>query len=107
MDDMADRQGYAERVKDLMAIQERILGERIPTTCRVARFVWARAMVAYQMRMEGYTLHQVGAAIGKNHSDIVHLHHKMKDALDYGYAYTDIVDKWKQFQNMIRYDIHN
>jgi len=89
-----------------MGYMEEILGEPIPVKSREVRFVWARTMVAYQLTQEGYTTEEAGRMMGKTHSDIIHLRNKMQDALDYSYAYKDIIDIWKQFQKLIDHDIH-
>lgn len=83
-----------------------ILGEPIPVKTRESRFVWARAMVAYQLTQEGFTTGEAGRMIGKDHSTIIHLRNKMKDALEYAYAFQDIIDIWKQFQNKLQDEIH-
>lgn len=90
----------------LLGYMAEILGEPIPVKSRESRFVWARTMVAYQLTQEGFTTGEAGRMLGRDHSTIIHLRNKMQDALDYAYAYRDIVDIWKQFQNKLYHEIH-
>lgn len=90
----------------LMSYMEEILGEPIPTKSRVTRYVWARTMVAYQLIMEGYSTVEVGKMLNKDHSTVIHLRNKMQDALDYRFAYMDIMIIWDQFQNKISNELH-
>ena len=91
--------------KVLTALMEETIGETIPSKSRETRFVWARAMVVYQLRQEGFTLMEIGRMMGMHHSSVFHLEGKMKDALMYSFAYRDVIDIWKQFQNRINNDI--
>lgn len=93
----------ADILLDMMA---QILGEPVQLKPRNPRFAWARKMVAYQLIREGYSTHEVGEMIGKDHSSVVAMKKKMQDALNYPQAYRDVVDIWKQFQNKIHNDIH-
>lgn len=90
----------------LLGYMTEILGEPIPVKSRESRHVWARAMVVYQLTEEGFTTGETGGMVGKNHSTITHLKHKMRDALDYPFAYRDIIHIWKQFQNRLENEIH-
>lgn len=97
---------YRNRGYILLAHMGDILGEPVKLKSKERRFVLARTMVAYQLRSEGYTTLDAGRMMGKDHSTISYLTHKMKDALELDYAYKDIVYMWKQFQKLIQDDIH-
>ena len=83
-----------------------IYGRAISYYSRDPRDVWARTMVAYQMVSEGYSLAEIGRQLNKDHSTIVHLRHKMEDALAVPQAYRDILPIWNEFQTRISYDFH-
>lgn len=83
-----------------------IYGRAISFYSRDPMDVWARTMVAYQMVGEGYTYAEIGRQLNKDHSTIVHLRHKMEDALAVPQAYRDILPIWNEFQTRISYDIH-
>jgi hypothetical protein len=102
---MERRHPRPSRCGVLTALMEETIGETIPSKSRETRFVWARAMVVYQLRQEGFTLMEIGRMMGMHHSSVFHLEGKMKDALMYSFAYRDVIDIWKQFQNRIQDDI--
>lgn len=97
----------SERGRILLGYMEEILGEAIPVRCRDSKCVWARTMVAYQLLKEGFTTLDAGRMLGKQYTTIIHMRHKMQDALDVPWAYKDIIDIWKRFQNRLQDDIHN
>ena len=90
----------------LMGYMEQVLGEPIPNDSKRAIYVWARAMVAYQLIQEGYSLTETGRMLGKKHCTIIWLRRKMQDALDCAYAYKSVIEMWTQFQNKINDEIH-
>lgn len=97
---------HPNRGEFLLKKMEEILGEKIPVKSRESRYVWARAMVAYQLTQEGFTTMEVGRMIGKDHSTIIYLRDRMRDALSFRQAYWDIVKIWETFQKKINNDIH-
>lgn len=100
------RNPNSSRGEILLGYMAEIVGEPIPVKSRESRFVWARTMVAYQLTQEGFTTGEAGRMIGKDHSTITFLKQKMQDALEYAYAFQDIIDIWKQFQNKLQDEIH-
>lgn len=93
------------RAEILKGYMEEILGEPYQQDSRDPIYVWARTMVSFQLGREGFTPSEIGRMLGKNHSTIIHLRHKMQDALDYAFAYKDVINIWKQFQKLIQDDI--
>lgn len=84
-----------------------VTGRKVNLYSRDKEDVWGKTMVAYQLIQEGYSLQSVAMQLCKReHSSIIHYRQKMEDALKYEYAYKDIIDIWKQFQNRIDYEIH-
>ena len=91
----------------LIRMMGEILGEEIPPRDRHEKWVWARTMVAYQMRKEGYTLMNIAAQMGMHHSAIIHLLNKMQNALDMPIMYQDVLPIWFDFQNKMKNDIYD
>lgn len=89
----------------LMRYMEEIMGVPIPYVCRESNYVWARAMVAYQMTREGFSTLEIGRMMDKTHATIIHLRDKMRNALKYPIMHQDIIELWTQFQNKIQDDI--
>ena len=96
----------ANRGTVLLDAMADVLGEPVDMYSRRAKFVWARAMVGYQLTQEGFSTAEAGEQIEKEHSTISYLNSKMRFVLEHPYAYEDIIDIWKQFQTRLQYDIH-
>lgn len=91
------------RADRLLEIYGEVTGMKINLYCRDRDHVWAKAMVAYQLLQEGYSLESVAMSLcKKNHSSIIHYRQKMQDALDVPQAYKDIIDIWDKFQKRIQ-----
>lgn len=89
---------YATRSQELIKACQGVTGCTLVS--RTPRAVWTRAMVAYQLLLEGYTQQECGAILGKDHSTINHYKNKVTSALCTA-GYADIQYLWKQFQNSI------
>lgn len=78
----------------------------IPYEGRESHYVWARAMVAYQMSKEGYTTIEIGRQMMKNRTTIIHLLNKMQDVFALPQMYENELEMWYKFQKQIEHDIH-
>ena len=91
------------RADRLLEMYGEVTGMKPNLYCRDRDHVWAKAMVAYQLLQEGYSLESVAMSLCKqNHSSIIHYRQKMQDALDVPQAYKDIIDIWNKFQKRIQ-----
>ena len=88
-----------------LRIMEEILGvDEIPLKCRKTEYTWARYIIAYQLLNEGMTEVEVGRHLGKDHSSVNHMKHKMEEALMYQSQYQDVVYMWKQFKDRLEHE---
>ena len=96
------------RCSILMGTMAAALGweKPIPYEGREAHFVWARAMVAYQMSKEGYSTIEIGRQMMKNRTTIIHLLNKMQDVFALPQMYENELEMWYKFQKQIEHDIH-
>lgn len=90
--------GRGER---LFQVMEDIIGEPVKDNSKRPTYVWARAMIGYQMTQEGFSQTEVGEQIGRNHASVSYHNAKMRFVLEHPYAYPDIIHIWKQFQKRI------
>ena len=74
---------------------------------REAQFAWARALVAWQMTLEGYKVVEIGRQMMKDHSSVSHMTKKMRDVFAVPSAYKDIIYIWNTFQIKLQDEIHN
>ncbi len=91
------------RYAEMYDVMCSLLGEEtLPVKCRKAEYVRARQVIAYAMRMEGYTYMQIGNAVGLDHSSITHLCNNMETALSLPKMYKDDVRLYDAFRERLR-----
>ena len=91
------------RADRLLEIYHDVTGRRVNLYSRDKDDTWGKAMVAYQLIQEGYSLESIAMQLCKsNHSSIIHYRQKMQDALDMPGAYQDILPIWNEFQKRIK-----
>ena len=96
-----------DRYNTLIGQMATLLGEEIPSRSKIARYVWARVMVAYEMTLENYPSTEIGRQMGRDHSTVIYYRNKMKDALDYPHIFPDIIEIWNEFKNTIDHEIQS
>lgn len=84
-----------------VGIMSDIVGADILVRSRDHRMVWARNIVAYQMRLRGHSLYSVGRCLGLNHSTVVHCTKSVKDMLFLPSMYPDEIKIWQKFQEKL------
>lgn len=100
---MEKRHVEKTRADILLGYAGEVIGEPVPKKSRLAKYVWARTMVVYQLSQEGYSTIETGLMMGKHHATIIHLRNKMRDALDFSFAYPDVMELWQKFQQKVKY----
>ena len=63
--------------------------------------VYCRTMVAYQLRSEGRTMHNVGDLVGRNHATVVNMLHNMETVLAHPHIYRTANAQYQQFKSII------
>lgn len=88
---------------DLLDIYKEVTGRKVNLFCRDQQDVWGKAMVAYQLLQEGFSLSAVSRMLcRKDHSTIIRYRQKMEDALAVPSAYRDIIEIWNNFKARIQ-----
>lgn len=83
-----------------------ICGQGILTSSRDFNLVMGRRMIAYQMRLEGYSLPTIGRHLIRHHASIIHMIRMMNDTMTF--RFKDEMEYWNKFQQKIKeYDIHS
>lgn len=96
-----------DRYQVLLALAEEALGYTLTKT-RSRQNTDLRMVVAKQMRTEGYSLEEIGAFMGRDHSTVSFYNKTMDDALAFPIAYGDLINKYATFKNKIEeYDKRN
>lgn len=83
-----------------------VCGNGILSKSKDFNLVMGRRMIAYQMRLEGYTYMSIGKKLIRHHASIIHLVKMMEDAIKYQFGLE--MGYWTLFQRKIKeYDIHD
>lgn len=78
-----------------------IIGCDILVRCRHQDVVWARRIVSYQLRKEGFSTTIIGKIMRMDHTSILVAENKVSDMLCYPKMYPEEICLWKKFQNCI------
>lgn len=87
--------------KDYIEIMSDIIGIDITVKCRKKEVVWGRNMVAYQLRRDGLSLHDVGNILGLDHSTVVHCEQNVTNMLQNPLMYFEEMRIWKRFKDTL------
>ena len=77
-----------------VAAMESIVGGDIRSRSRKRRVVVGRSLVAYQLRLDGWTLERIGLAINRDHATVMHAIDMAKHYM----IYRDFAEVWSKFQ---------
>ena len=88
----------AERYISLM---NDILGCDIMGRSRSQEMVWGRNIVMYMLRRDGFIYSDIGEALNKNHSTVIHAVRQVEDMLRYPRIYEEEYGIWKRFNKNI------
>lgn len=90
------------RVADrYVRVMSDIVGQDILVRTRSSLLVWARNMVAYQLRSEGYPVVSVGNCLGINHSTVTHSSSRVREMLKRPKMYVREARIWTEFQKQL------
>ena len=101
-----EREDDGSRFATLLKAATDVCGQGILSSSRDFNLVMGRRMIAYQMRLEGYSLMTIGKRLIRHHASIIHMVRMMEDALHFQFNLE--MEYWNKFQQKIKeYDIHS
>lgn len=92
--------GSREKARRYAEILSVVLGKDIMRRSRKSDVVWARYMLMYQMRMDGYSLSVVGKCAGVDHSTVVHAVKNVTKMLHTPAMYQPETEVWQKFLSL-------
>lgn len=98
---------HANRLKDKRAnryvkVMSDVVGANILLKSRKQMLVWARNMVAYQLRLDGYSLPTIGRLLDLDHSTVLHCERQVNRMLMTPVMYENEVEIWNEFQKQLK-----
>lgn len=76
-----------------------IIGRDVLEPTRESVVVWARYMIAYKMRKDGYSTTAIGDCLGLHHATVMHGSQRVKDMLEFPGMFRQEFSIWKKFVN--------
>lgn len=96
-----------QRYKILAPLAEEACGNKLNNS-RERDVVLIRMFIAYKMRLEGYSLSEIGRVIHRHHATVLHYAQTMVDMNDVPKMYAEDLSKYKSFESAINeYDKNN
>ena len=89
-----------ERYLQVLSVAEQATKMKLTDT-REAGNALIRSIVAYRLVKEGYHYHEIGSAMGRNHSTIVHYVKKVDGMLSVPLAYKREIGLFKEFERLL------
>lgn len=88
----------AERYIDAM---DEVLDADVLARTRNQRIVWSRYMVAFQLRVDGYSFAAIGRLLGLHHSTVIHACRHIDEMLEHPNWYRKECEIWTRFQEKL------
>lgn len=85
------------RMQHFVEVMDRVAGVEVASPCRDERHTWARNIVCFVGRREGFPQVLVGEAVNRDHSSVSHMERRMKDAFDYPEQYSEAIELYNRF----------
>lgn len=88
-----------ERYDIVLAAAQVAVGRQI-TAERSAENTLIRSLVAYRLHNDGYSYHEIGGYMRRDHSTVTHLYFKMRDMLSVPGAYKEEMRVYEKFESL-------
>ena len=94
------------RFAELYKAATEICGQGILASSRDFNLVMGRRMIAYQMRLEGYSFPTIGRHLIRHHASVMHMIKMMDDVMTFRFPVE--MGYWDMFKKKLKeYDIHS
>lgn len=97
---LRDNEIARKRFDTLLLIATEVMGNGILLKSRDLNFVIGRRLIAYQMRLEGYSSPLIGRLLGKNHTSVLHMASMMEDAIKF--QFRPELTYWEEFKQKLQ-----
>ena len=101
MEEDSNKPSVVSRYDILVWAAQAVTGVQL-TAKRTQEDTKVRMLVAHQLHNEGYTFHQVGKAMSRDHSTASYLYKKMDDVLKNPAIWREMSDNYKRFIELLQ-----
>lgn len=95
-----EREDDGSRFAILYKAATDVCGQGILTSSRDFNLVMGRRMIAYQMKLEGYSFVTIGKRLMKHHASVIHMVRMMCDTMVF--RFKDEMEYWNKFQEKLK-----
>ena len=95
-----EREDDGSRFAILYKAATDVCGQGILTSSRDFNLVMGRRMIAYQMKLEGYSFVTIGKRLMIHHASVIHMVRMMCDTMVF--RFKDEMEYWNKFQEKLK-----
>lgn len=95
-----EREDDGSRFAILYKAATDVCGQGILTSSRDFNLVMGRRMIAYQMKLEGYSFVTIGKRLMRHHASVMHMVRMMCDTMIF--RFKDEMEYWNKFQEKLK-----
>lgn len=95
-----EREDDGSRFAILYKAATDVCGQGILTSSRDFNLVMGRRMIAYQMKLEGYSFVTIGKRLMRHHASVMHMVRMMCDTMVF--RFKDEMEYWNKFQEKLK-----
>lgn len=95
-----EREDDGSRFAILYKAATDVCGQGILTSSRDFNLVMGRRMIAYQMKLEGYSFVTIGKRLMRHHASVIHMVRMMCDTMTF--RFKDEMEYWNKFQEKLK-----
>ena len=89
-----------EKANRYISVMSEAVGCDIMIPSRKQTLVWARNMVLYMLRLDGFSLMSIEKATGMNHATVIYADRKVKEMLKRPNMYPEETEIWQKFLSL-------
>lgn len=89
-----------EKANRYISVMSEAVGCDIMIPSRKQTLVWARNMVLYMLRLDGFSLMSIEKATGMNHATVIYADRKVKEMLKRPNMYPEETKIWQKFLSL-------
>lgn len=95
-----EREDDGSRFAILYKAATDVCGQGILTSSRDFNLAMGRRMIAYQMKLEGYSFVTIGKRLMRHHASVIHMVRMMCDTMTF--RFKDEMEYWNKFQEKLK-----
>ena len=97
---LVEKEDDGSRFATLLKAATDVCGQGVLSSSRDFNLVMGRRMIAYQMKLEGYSFVTIGKRLMIHHASVIHMVRMMCDTMVF--RFKDEMEYWNKFQEKLK-----